>query len=126
MSERRECFCGRRTVFEFGLTDDDGNAHTWCFCGKDDDGQGLDVNTLLSERMEAHERAWRAEAATQRVRELLEPYVPCPSHDDDCDSVICALRLALGLPLDGDGTEDNQADFWDGDVPLGGDDMDGR
>ena len=33
---------------------------------------------------------------------------------------------SLGLPLDGDGTEDNQADFWDGDVPLGGDDMDGR
>lgn len=47
----------------------------------------------------------RAEAQIQRVRELLEPYVPCPSHDDDCDSVICALRLALGLPLDGDGDE---------------------
>lgn len=44
-------------------------------------------------------------AAIARVRELLEPYVPCPSHDDDCDSVICALRLALGLPLDGDGDE---------------------
>ena len=42
MSERRECFCGRRTVFEFGLTDDDGNAHTWRSCGKDEDGQGGD------------------------------------------------------------------------------------
>lgn len=51
------------------------------------------------------DRAEKAEAQVQRVRELLEPYVPCPSHDDDCDSVICALRLALGLPLDGDGDE---------------------
>ena len=66
MSERRECFCGRRTVFEFGLTDDDGNAHTWRFCGKDDDGQGLDVNTLLSERM-------------QRVREV---------HNDTLDHMV--------------------------------------
>ena len=71
MSERRECFCGRRTVFEFGLTDDDGNAHTWRFWGKDEDGQGLDVNTLLSERMEQVERAEQAEAAIARVREFL-------------------------------------------------------
>ena len=51
------------------------------------------------------EQCKRNEDALRRVRELLEPYVPCPSHDDDCDSVICALRLALGLPLDGDGDD---------------------
>src|SRR5574343_644793 len=75
MSERRECFCGRRTVFEFGLTDDDGNAHTWRSCGKDEDGQGLDVNTLMSERMEQVERAEQAEAAVQRVRGICEVIV---------------------------------------------------
>ena len=98
MSERRECFCGRRIVFEFGLTDDDGNAHTWRFCGKDDDGQGLDVNTLLSEQMEAHERVWQAEAAIQRAMDY------CNQRRDDKGGDLTALnviRLLKGTPIVG-------------------------
>lgn len=48
------------------------------------------------------ERAEHAEAQVRNVREILEPYIACPDHDDDCDSIVCELRLALGLPLDVD------------------------
>ncbi len=105
MSERRECFCGRRTVFEFGLTDD-GNAHTWRFCGKDGDGQGLDVNTLLSERMEQVERAEKAEAQVQAVREACDAAFPI----NDIGTRVVTLSAILyaldgGVPLDNYGDD---------------------
>lgn len=35
MTERRApCYCGRRTINRFGLTDDTGAAHTREFCGQ--------------------------------------------------------------------------------------------
>lgn len=104
MSERRECFCGRRTVFEFGLTDDDGNAHTWRSCGKDEDGQGLDVNTLLSERMEQVERAEKAEAAIARVRDVCDLWQR--RHDSSIRhpaDIPAVAIVAVLRALDGDG-----------------------
>lgn len=64
------------------------------------------------------DRAEKAEAAVRRVRELI----------DTADTFTPPLVLTtaeLRRALDG-ADEDNQADFWDGDVPLGGDDMDGK
>ena len=54
-------------------------------------------------------RAEKAEAAIQRVREVCDGVEP--DHSVWCGDILDALE--------GDGTEDNQADFWDGDVPLG-------
>lgn len=35
MSEHRAtCFCGRRSVYRYGLTDEADNSHTWGFCGE--------------------------------------------------------------------------------------------
>jgi len=101
-SERRECFCGRRTVFEFGLTDDDGNAHTWRSCGKDEDGQGLDVNTLLSERMEQVERAEKAEAARDRLanqllNEVPDSYIQMKARALDAEAAIQRVREVCDL-----------------------------
>lgn len=34
VSERlATCFCGRRSVYRYGLTDERGNTHTWELCG---------------------------------------------------------------------------------------------
>lgn len=50
----------------------------------------------LRERAEhAEARAEQAEAKVQRVAEVFEPYVDCPDHDDDCDSIVCELRQIL-------------------------------
>lgn len=63
--------------------------------------------------------------AVQRVRHIaLTGALAAPvltEHDKGYNEALSHVRRAL------DGAdEDNQADFWDGDVPLGGDDMDGK
>lgn len=63
-----------------------------------DDGQRLDVNALLSARMEQVERAEKAEAALQRVRELHGRHDPnCAlSNAGDSSSVVLNHLRALG------------------------------